>query len=111
MSLHDYKIIYWMSDVDLLHPEKQFKLAEAMVRNANKKEIYINTFSALFVESMEVLACKYDVDVEFLYGDDLIKPKQLSELYDYLGGAYDRVDRIRAENLAKMKYSGMMKND
>lgn len=94
-----------------LHPEWQFKLAEILVLLAKELDInlYINSHSPAFIESIDALTEYYDMEDDvnyYLTEESEIKGKynftkidsnELSKLYDNLGNIYFLIDQIRLQ--------------
>lgn len=95
-----------------LHPESQLKLADWLCRCIRDLDIhfYINTFSALFIEAVEVLSVKYGIEdyTEYVLLDYNCNGEvkshnynrhNLVNFYNNLGMAYDTIDSIRLSNV------------
>ena len=94
-----------------LHPEWQFKLAEILVLLAKELNIniYINSHSPAFIESIDAFTEYYDMEDDVCYyltEESEIKGKynftkidsnELSKLYDNLGNIYFLIDQIRLQ--------------
>lgn len=97
-----------------LHPEWQVKLAKILVLLVKDLNVnlFINSHSPQFIESIEVYSIKYGLKDEtnfYLTEKDenstkfnvkKIEYENLYELYDNLGNPYDEIDKVRGENLA-----------
>lgn len=97
-----------------LHPEWQVKLAQILVLLAKDLNVnlFINSHSPQFIETMEVYSIKYGLRDEtnfYLtkkdensekYNVEKIEYDNLYELYSNLGNPYDILDQVRGENLA-----------
>lgn len=98
-----------------LHPEWQLKLAEILVLLAKdfNVKLFINSYSPLFIEAMEVYSVKYGLknqtrfylteksENDGKFNVRKIRYDNLYELYNDLGDSYDIIDKVRGENLAK----------
>lgn len=94
-----------------LHPEWQFKLAEILVLLAKELDIniYINSHSPAFIESIDAFTEYYDMEDDvnyYLTEESEIKGKynftkidsnELSKLYDNLGNLYFLIDHVRLQ--------------
>ncbi len=95
-----------------LHPEWQVKFAELIVLMIKELDIsiFINSHSPQFIEALEVYSAKYELsdetkfylskesehdkfDFEEILRDDLVI------LYNNLGNPYNRINKVRAENM------------
>ena len=92
-----------------LHPNWQFKFAEILVLLVKELDInlYINSHSPLFIESMDAFIEFYDMQNEVnyylseesekydKYNFNKVNSDELYKIYDNLGDAYDLIDQLR----------------
>ena len=108
--LDDYLVL---NDAEIhLHPDLQVKFGEKLIRLVKDSEVklIINSYSPLFIEALEVYSVKYsmrEMTNFYLIKEDgniqKIPYKRLYELYSSLGDAYDIIDSVRGQNLARQR--------
>ena len=97
-----------------LHPQWEIKFAEILVLLAKEFNIhiYLNSYSAMFIEAISLYAQYYDLikNTNFyltqkqdngLYNFKNINPKNMGEVYENLTKPYDELDKLKAKILFK----------
>jgi hypothetical protein len=89
------------TNFEIYHPIDQVIKAKKIVIESRKKDIYIITHSALFLEALDTYAQDYKVKTEFYAWKDNeaieIENKHLIPLYKILGDPYDVIDEVKGK--------------